>query len=115
MDVLNEGTDEEYVPHDSPSPTPKTPRRKQKRKNTNKENGEDASKASKKGSVECPTCHKTFLSKYYLKVHNRCVCLFGRVVMDQIVKCSISLDSALKMHKTLRLHLLMYSRQPCVP
>ncbi|NXY00113.1 TZAP protein, partial [Centropus bengalensis] len=21
--------------------------------------------------VECPTCHKTFLSKYYLKVHNR--------------------------------------------
>ncbi|XP_063292930.1 telomere zinc finger-associated protein [Pelobates fuscus] len=22
-------------------------------------------------SVECPTCHKTFLSKYYLKVHNR--------------------------------------------
>ncbi|XP_057175068.1 telomere zinc finger-associated protein isoform X2 [Triplophysa rosa] len=71
MDVLNEGTDEEYVPHDSPSPTPKTPRRKRKRKNTNKENGEDASKASKKGSVECPTCHKTFLSKYYLKVHNR--------------------------------------------
>lgn len=21
--------------------------------------------------VECPTCHKSFLSKYYLKVHNR--------------------------------------------
>lgn len=21
--------------------------------------------------VECPTCHKKFLSKYYLKVHNR--------------------------------------------
>lgn len=21
--------------------------------------------------VECPTCHKRFLSKYYLKVHNR--------------------------------------------
>ncbi|NXD55463.1 TZAP protein, partial [Corvus moneduloides] len=29
---------------------------------------------SRKGTavpVECPTCHKTFLSKYYLKVHNR--------------------------------------------
>uniref|UniRef100_A0A670J4G7 Zinc finger and BTB domain-containing protein 48 n=1 Tax=Podarcis muralis TaxID=64176 RepID=A0A670J4G7_PODMU len=23
------------------------------------------------GPVECPTCHKSFLSKYYLKVHNR--------------------------------------------
>lgn len=21
--------------------------------------------------VECPTCHKSFLSKYYLKIHNR--------------------------------------------
>uniref|UniRef100_A0A8C2BZS9 Zinc finger and BTB domain containing 48 n=1 Tax=Cyprinus carpio TaxID=7962 RepID=A0A8C2BZS9_CYPCA len=28
-------------------------------------------KNRKKGSVQCPTCHKTFLSKYYLKVHNR--------------------------------------------
>ncbi|XP_052547913.1 telomere zinc finger-associated protein [Tympanuchus pallidicinctus] len=30
--------------------------------------------ASRKGAavpVECPTCHKSFLSKYYLKVHNR--------------------------------------------
>lgn len=29
---------------------------------------------SRKGAavpVECPTCHKSFLSKYYLKVHNR--------------------------------------------
>lgn len=29
---------------------------------------------SRKGAavpVECPTCHKKFLSKYYLKVHNR--------------------------------------------
>lgn len=29
---------------------------------------------SRKGTavpVECPTCHKKFLSKYYLKVHNR--------------------------------------------
>ncbi|XP_069466528.1 telomere zinc finger-associated protein [Ambystoma mexicanum] len=29
-------------------------------------NGKDPSQ-----SVECPTCHKRFLSKYYLKVHNR--------------------------------------------
>lgn len=27
------------------------------------------------GPVECPTCHKSFLSKYYLKVHNRQVCM----------------------------------------
>ncbi|KAK7128908.1 hypothetical protein R3I94_017211 [Phoxinus phoxinus] len=71
MDILNEGTDEEYTPHDSPCSTPKTPRGKRKLKSTNKENGEGTSKNSKKGSVQCPTCHKTFLSKYYLKVHNR--------------------------------------------
>ncbi|XP_016377976.1 zinc finger and BTB domain-containing protein 48 isoform X1 [Sinocyclocheilus rhinocerous] len=73
MDILNEGTDEEYVPHDSPCSTSKTPRGKCKRhkRSTNKENGEGTSKDSKKGSVQCPTCHKTFLSKYYLKVHNR--------------------------------------------
>ncbi|XP_065141852.1 telomere zinc finger-associated protein isoform X2 [Paramisgurnus dabryanus] len=71
MEFLNEGTDEEYVPHDSPS-TSKTPRRKRKQqKRTNKENGEEMSKSSEKGSVQCPTCNKTFLSKYYLKVHNR--------------------------------------------
>uniref|UniRef100_A0A9J7X834 Zinc finger and BTB domain containing 48 n=2 Tax=Cyprinus carpio carpio TaxID=630221 RepID=A0A9J7X834_CYPCA len=73
MDILIEGTDEEYVPHDSPCSTSKTPRGKRKRleKRTNKENGEGTSKDRKKGSVQCPTCHKTFLSKYYLKVHNR--------------------------------------------
>uniref|UniRef100_A0A671RKB2 Zinc finger and BTB domain-containing protein 48-like n=1 Tax=Sinocyclocheilus anshuiensis TaxID=1608454 RepID=A0A671RKB2_9TELE len=73
MDILIEGTDEEYVPHDSPCSTSKTPRGKRKRheKCTNKENGEGTSKDRKKGSVQCPTCHKTFLSKYYLKVHNR--------------------------------------------
>ncbi|XP_007900312.1 telomere zinc finger-associated protein [Callorhinchus milii] len=32
----------------------------------------DADPANAKSEpVECPTCHKTFLSKYYLKVHNR--------------------------------------------
>ncbi|XP_053136923.1 telomere zinc finger-associated protein isoform X2 [Hemicordylus capensis] len=35
---------------------------------------ETAALASRRGAsepVECPTCHKSFLSKYYLKVHNR--------------------------------------------
>ncbi|XP_026092658.1 telomere zinc finger-associated protein-like isoform X1 [Carassius auratus] len=73
MDILIEGTDEEYVPHDSPCSTSKTPRGtcKRHKRSTNKKNGEGTSKDSKKGSVQCPTCHKTFLSKYYLKVHNR--------------------------------------------
>ncbi|XP_072552755.1 telomere zinc finger-associated protein [Salminus brasiliensis] len=72
-DVFTEDTDEEYVPHDSPDTPSSTPRGKRQRKGkaTNKENGEDPSKGTKKGSVQCPTCHKTFLSKYYLKVHNR--------------------------------------------
>ncbi|XP_051518015.1 telomere zinc finger-associated protein isoform X2 [Myxocyprinus asiaticus] len=73
MEILIEGTDEEYMPHDSPCSTSKGPRGKRKwqEKNTYKENGEGTSKDTKKGSVQCPTCHKTFLSKYYLKVHNR--------------------------------------------
>ncbi|XP_051516959.1 telomere zinc finger-associated protein-like isoform X2 [Myxocyprinus asiaticus] len=73
MDILIKGSDEEYVPHDSPCSTSKGPQGKckQQGKNTNKENGEGTSKDTKKGSVQCPTCHKTFLSKYYLKVHNR--------------------------------------------
>uniref|UniRef100_A0A8C2G967 Zinc finger protein 865 n=1 Tax=Cyprinus carpio TaxID=7962 RepID=A0A8C2G967_CYPCA len=73
MDILNEGTDEEYVPHDSPCSTSKTPQGKCKRhkRSTNKENGKGTSKDSKKGSVQCPTCHKTFLSKYYPGFHFR--------------------------------------------
>lgn len=71
VDIIIEGTDEEYVPHDSPCSSTKTPRGKRKEKSSNKKNGEGTSKDSKKGAVQCPTCHKTFLSKYYLKVHNR--------------------------------------------
>uniref|UniRef100_A0A8C5ML44 Zinc finger and BTB domain containing 48 n=1 Tax=Leptobrachium leishanense TaxID=445787 RepID=A0A8C5ML44_9ANUR len=33
--------------------------------------GESLKNRNANMSVECPTCHKTFLSKYYLKVHNR--------------------------------------------
>ncbi|XP_010873654.1 telomere zinc finger-associated protein isoform X1 [Esox lucius] len=68
----DEETDEEYVPHDllSTTSSPKG-RRKGPGTTVNKENGEGAPDGSKKGSVQCPTCNKTFLSKYYLKVHNR--------------------------------------------
>ncbi|MCI4387652.1 hypothetical protein PGIGA_G00076850 [Pangasianodon gigas] len=71
--IFTEDTDEEYMPHDSPVASPKGPRGKRKRKGSasGKENGGGSSKDTKKGSVQCPTCHKTFLSKYYLKVHNR--------------------------------------------
>ncbi|KAK6303333.1 hypothetical protein J4Q44_G00257870 [Coregonus suidteri] len=72
MEGVDEDTDEEYVPHAQPTTTssPKG-RRKGPGKAVNKENSEGAAKGSKKGSVQCPTCRKTFLSKYYLKVHNR--------------------------------------------
>lgn len=71
--VFTEDTDEEYIPHDSPVASSKGPRGKRKRKGgaSGKENGGGSSKDTKKSSVQCPTCHKTFISKYYLKVHNR--------------------------------------------
>uniref|UniRef100_A0AAZ3PB15 Zinc finger and BTB domain containing 48 n=1 Tax=Oncorhynchus tshawytscha TaxID=74940 RepID=A0AAZ3PB15_ONCTS len=73
VEGVAEDTDEEYVPH-ALLPTSSSPkgRRKGPTKAVNKENGERAAKGSTKGSVQCPTCNKTFLSKYYLKVHNRC-------------------------------------------
>lgn len=66
-------TDEEYVPNDSPIASPKGPRGKRKAKGrvSGKENGGGSSEGANNRSVQCPTCHKTFLSKYYLKVHNR--------------------------------------------
>ncbi|KAK3547534.1 hypothetical protein QTP86_021508, partial [Hemibagrus guttatus] len=72
-DSFTEDTDEEYTPRDSSVMPSKAPRGKRKRKGSasGKENGGGTSKEIKKGSVQCPTCHKTFLSKYYLKVHNR--------------------------------------------
>ncbi|KAL1020590.1 hypothetical protein UPYG_G00002130 [Umbra pygmaea] len=72
MEVVDEDTDEEYMPDVLPSSsTSSKGRRKRPGKVVNKENGEGAAGTSKKGSVQCPTCNKTFLSKYYLKVHNR--------------------------------------------
>ncbi|XP_076840172.1 zinc finger and BTB domain-containing protein 48 [Brachyhypopomus gauderio] len=73
VDVFTEDSDEEYVPQDSPDTAPKGPRAKRRRKSQagDKENGDASACGTKKGCVQCPTCHKTFLSKYYLKVHNR--------------------------------------------
>ena len=65
-DLFHEDSDEEYVPPASPTVTT---RRKGKVIADKKENGEED--RSKTGSVHCPTCKKTFRSKYYLKVHNR--------------------------------------------
>ncbi|KAJ8390173.1 hypothetical protein AAFF_G00110470 [Aldrovandia affinis] len=68
-----EDTDEEYLPHSHPTTTtsPQRGKGRGRGKALNKENGEGAGRDAKRNSVQCPTCHKTFLSKYYLKVHNR--------------------------------------------
>ncbi|XP_076132636.1 zinc finger and BTB domain-containing protein 48 [Alosa pseudoharengus] len=74
VDALSDGTDEEYIPSSSPNimaMSGQRPKRRYQGKPFDKEKGDDTTKESRKGSVQCPTCHKTFLSKYYLKVHNR--------------------------------------------
>ncbi|XP_018615920.2 telomere zinc finger-associated protein [Scleropages formosus] len=73
LEVLPDDTDEEYLPHAPPSTsmTSQRVKRRVRGKAVNKENGEGAARDSKRSSVQCPTCQKTFLSKYYLKVHNR--------------------------------------------
>ncbi|XP_023690709.1 uncharacterized protein zbtb48 isoform X3 [Paramormyrops kingsleyae] len=68
-----EDTDDEYMPHSlaGMGPAPQQVKRRRRRKAISKENGEQAGGDPKRGSVQCPTCQKTFFSKYYLKVHNR--------------------------------------------
>ncbi|XP_044067652.1 telomere zinc finger-associated protein isoform X2 [Siniperca chuatsi] len=72
---ITEDTDEEYVPIAEPSslaPSTSTARkRKAQSKTDENENGEALEEDSKKDSVQCPICDKSFKSKYYLKVHNR--------------------------------------------
>ncbi|KAI3356966.1 hypothetical protein L3Q82_003601 [Scortum barcoo] len=72
---VTEDTDEEYVPAAEPSslaPSTSAARRRKAQSKTDKnENGEAADEDSKKDSVQCPLCDKSFKSKYYLKVHNR--------------------------------------------
>ncbi|XP_062283684.1 telomere zinc finger-associated protein [Scomber scombrus] len=72
---ITEDSDEEYVPVNEPSslaPSTSTARRRKSQIKLDKNgNGEVAEEDSKKDSVQCPICHKSFKSKYYLKVHNR--------------------------------------------
>ncbi|XP_059188583.1 telomere zinc finger-associated protein isoform X2 [Centropristis striata] len=72
---ITEDTDEEYVPVEEPSllsPSTSTARKRKAPSKTDKnENGEAVEEDSKKDSVQCPICDKSFKSKYYLKVHNR--------------------------------------------
>ncbi|XP_063001288.1 telomere zinc finger-associated protein [Elgaria multicarinata webbii] len=73
--IENEETDEDFVPEK------KSVRAKRRahlaRKPTGPKaagNGGSLLEAGARGAtgpVQCPTCHKSFLSKYYLKVHNR--------------------------------------------
>lgn len=77
-----EETDEDYIPEK------KSLRTKRKANLTRKPSSSESTghgalleaggPGNRRGTiqpVECPTCHKTFLSKYYLKVHNRSVLL----------------------------------------
>uniref|UniRef100_A0A8C2WW95 Zinc finger and BTB domain containing 48 n=1 Tax=Cyclopterus lumpus TaxID=8103 RepID=A0A8C2WW95_CYCLU len=72
---IAEDTDEEYVPVEEPissAPSTSTARKcKVQSKTDQNENGEAVEEDSKKDSVQCPVCEKSFKSKYYLKVHNR--------------------------------------------
>lgn len=72
---ITEGSDDEYVPVAEASPsassTSTTRKRKAQSKMDKNETGEAVEEDSKKESVQCPICDKTFKSKYYLKVHNR--------------------------------------------
>ncbi|XP_073325721.1 telomere zinc finger-associated protein [Pagrus major] len=72
---IAEDTDEEYVPVSEPSslsPSTSTARKRKAQTKTDKnENGEAVGEDSKRDSVQCPVCDKSFKSKYYLKVHNR--------------------------------------------
>ncbi|TRY90629.1 hypothetical protein DNTS_003697 [Danionella cerebrum] len=65
--------DEEYLPHGSPKTTSKTHLKKidSEEKSTDEDDGKETSEDKKKDTAQCPVCLKTFLSKYYLKVHNR--------------------------------------------
>lgn len=72
---ISEDTDEEYIPVEEPSslsPSTSAARKRKAQTKTDKnENGEAVGEDSRKDSVQCPICDKSFKSKYYLKVHNR--------------------------------------------
>uniref|UniRef100_A0A3Q0SJI7 Zinc finger and BTB domain containing 48 n=1 Tax=Amphilophus citrinellus TaxID=61819 RepID=A0A3Q0SJI7_AMPCI len=64
LDEIPEDTDEEYVPTAKPASSAQSETSKNK-------NSQALEEDSKKDSVQCPVCLKSFKSKYYLKVHNR--------------------------------------------
>lgn len=70
-----EDTDEEYVPTAEPTssalPEVTTQNHKAESKPNKNKNSDSTEEDSKKNFVQCPICHKSFKSKYYLKVHNR--------------------------------------------
>ncbi|KAM9343540.1 zinc finger and BTB domain-containing protein 8A isoform 1-T2 [Pholidichthys leucotaenia] len=71
---INDHADEEYVPDAEPTSSPpstSTAQRRNSRTKKNKKHSEEVKDDSKKDHVLCPICHKSFKSKYYLKVHNR--------------------------------------------
>ncbi|XP_024149362.1 telomere zinc finger-associated protein isoform X2 [Oryzias melastigma] len=62
-------TDEEYIPVSDP--TPSTQPVAKNPKVESKASVDAVEDDSRTDSVSCDTCHKSFKSKYYLKVHNR--------------------------------------------
>ncbi|XP_026187978.1 telomere zinc finger-associated protein isoform X2 [Mastacembelus armatus] len=72
---ITEGSGDEYVPVAEPSSsvpsTSTAQRRKAHSKMQKNENVEAVEGDSRKDSVQCSICEKSFKSKYYLKVHNR--------------------------------------------
>ncbi|KAM9750802.1 uncharacterized protein zbtb48 [Menidia menidia] len=66
-------TDDEYLPpaESSSSAPPAAPNLTVPSKANKRPRNDGAADDPNKDSVQCPTCHKSFKSKYYLKVHNR--------------------------------------------
>lgn len=89
---IAEDTDEEYVCFPSTS----TARMRKAQCKTGKtENGEAVEGDARKDSVQCPTCDKSFKSKYYLKVHNRYTSrAFPRDVAAESAATHVSLSQA---------------------
>lgn len=75
FEPVNEETDEDYVPAEELSSLSASAlsvwKCRAQLKTDKCENSKAMGGESKKDSVQCPICDKSFKSKYYLKVHNR--------------------------------------------
>lgn len=75
FEPVTEETDEDYVPAEELSSlsasVPSAWARRAQLKTDKCEKSKAVEGESKKDSVQCPICDKSFKSKYYLKVHNR--------------------------------------------